>query len=598
MELLLTIIIILLHSTLICADTSAPITKEEWSDAKFKYLKLYQNGTTVNKAAAIKNISDLYNRLAESNDDFALEALEFLLWLLTVEKEEPVLNDIKACIGKFSKLAYVEWLGKNYQRLVNTEATKLQFVETLGIMTGPKNNAVVSAICRDLWEQDGSPAVKNAAKNMMIKTSAGTALDDLASLASNSDLDVSKAALKTLGDIYAWEKVRELITLLDTKELNNNVRKELISTLEKITGQNIGDKPPDWQKWWDTKPQIPDVALKYIVNRSIKKGFDYLIRRCMTADPRTALPVSSNTGELIFYTLVKSGQDFPASLQKLFIQELLNRNLANTYNVALLVMAFAELDKVKYLEHIAQCAQFLLANQTKAGGWCYTMKTPQKLVLTDLPKQKTPVSGTSTVPVKKITIKESRITVPEDQGSWDTSIAQYAVLGLRACAESDIDIPAETWRDAEQAFSKHQQADGGWGCCYSEKTSSHAMAVAGLGSLAICLYFQGKGAQDNASVQKALKWMEKNFAIPPAIPGHGTIGYYLYGIERAGTLLGTESFGSQGWYPLGARYLLDLQRADGSWSSEIDTCFAILFLCRATKPLKIVITEPTDKKDK
>ena len=58
-----------------------------------------------------------------------------------------------------------------------------------------------------------------------------------------------------------------------------------------------------------------------------------------------------------------------------------------------------------------------------------------------------------------------------------------------------------------------------------------------------------------------------------------------------------EFFGDQEWYPVGAKYLLDHQRGDGSWSSQaapptgrmkeyLDTCYALLFLRRATLPLE------------
>ena len=52
-------------------------------------------------------------------------------------------------------------------------------------------------------------------------------------------------------------------------------------------------------------------------------------------------------------------------------------------------------------------------------------------------------------------------------------------------------------------------------------------------------------------------------------------------------LFGTETLGSHKWYPEGAEALLALQQADGGWGSDIDTCFAILFLTRATRKLVV-----------
>ena len=72
--------------------------------------------------------------------------------------------------------------------------------------------------------------------------------------------------------------------------------------------------------------------------------------------------------------------------------------------------------------------------------------------------------------------------------------------------------------------------------------------------------------------------------------------YYLYALERVGMLYGTESIGPHEWYPEGANYLLGGQRANGSWADPAEayfaeqepvwsTCYAILFLKRATRPL-------------
>jgi len=66
-------------------------------------------------------------------------------------------------------------------------------------------------------------------------------------------------------------------------------------------------------------------------------------------------------------------------------------------------------------------------------------------------------------------------------------------------------------------------------------------------------------------------------------------------IERAGMIFGTERFGSHEWYPEGVDFLLPAQKEDGRWQADGshaigDTCFAILFLRRATKGLPKVAT--------
>ena len=77
--------------------------------------------------------------------------------------------------------------------------------------------------------------------------------------------------------------------------------------------------------------------------------------------------------------------------------------------------------------------------------------------------------------------------------------------------------------------------------------------------------------------------------------------YFLYALERAGILYGTEVFGGHEWYPEGATWLLDNQQQDGAWdavngSNKVwDTCFAILFLRRATRPLEEVASGKVEK---
>jgi hypothetical protein len=59
-----------------------------------------------------------------------------------------------------------------------------------------------------------------------------------------------------------------------------------------------------------------------------------------------------------------------------------------------------------------------------------------------------------------------------------------------------------------------------------------------------------------------------------------------------GMFTGHEKLGKHEWYPEGAAVILERQRPDGSWidvplgnEAVWDTCFSILFLRRATRPL-------------
>jgi hypothetical protein len=154
----------------------------------------------------------------------------------------------------------------------------------------------------------------------------------------------------------------------------------------------------------------------------------------------------------------------------------------------------------------------------------------------------------------------------------------------------------------------------GWGYTVSKSRPAPygAMTSIGIASLVMCKYYLRGHArfkpelvdQVNKAIEDGCAWMAVNFNIkdnckwtdpnveyknsPPKIDG-----YYMYGIERAGVLASVVKFGEHDWYALGARLLVDQQQADGSWSSEmfyepkptISTCFAILFLKRATQPI-------------
>lgn len=154
----------------------------------------------------------------------------------------------------------------------------------------------------------------------------------------------------------------------------------------------------------------------------------------------------------------------------------------------------------------------------------------------------------------------------------------------------------------------------GWGYSpsLSRPESYGAMSCIGIASLVMCKYYlKGYKAfkpdavdRVNKGIEDGCAWLAANFNAAdnakwqdPHVPYKNTApkidGYTMYGIERAGVLAGVERFGEHDWYALGARVLVDRQQSDGSWSSEmfyepkptISTCFAILFLKRATEPV-------------
>ncbi len=346
------------------------------------------------------------------------------------------------------------------------------------------------------------------------------------------------------------------------------------------------------------------------VDDAIKKGVAYLkgqIGKYGTINKR-------RSEELILWTLIHAGlAEADPDVEKL-LKTVLETSLEWTYNVSLQAMILEELDRVKYQGRIQQCAQFLIDNQCKNGQWSYG---EPDLFAKDTPTggaravasgggSKAPKPGsTRTKPkvTRKVPIKQMK-TGP---AAGDNSNSQYAALGLRACHDAGIVMPSEVVELAEKGW-RESTPSGGWD--YHKGNGPYGSMTAGaVGGLTIYLYMQNKPWMKDKEVVAGLDWMAKNFAVDrntgAVEDGGGQNGwqyYWLYAVERAGIFYGTETIGGHEWYVEGAKYLLGEQKADGSWQSKgadhaiWDTCFAVLFLRRATRPLMDVASVDRVKK--
>ncbi len=179
-----------------------------------------------------------------------------------------------------------------------------------------------------------------------------------------------------------------------------------------------------------------------------------------------------------------------------------------------------------------------------------------------------------------------------------------------------------------QGYSTPQESDKSRGWGYMPKRDAHhpttgAMTTAALAALITAksgLHDAGLLDRDPAfndridrSINDAIAWLGENFSVttnPVAKGANMMLGwhyYYLYGLERAGVLTQQEFFGTHGWYVEGAKFLVGTQKANGSWDSAsnpqhpaagpngnvlADTCFAVLFLKRATTPVNVPLRVP------
>jgi Ca-activated chloride channel family protein len=147
------------------------------------------------------------------------------------------------------------------------------------------------------------------------------------------------------------------------------------------------------------------------------------------------------------------------------------------------------------------------------------------------------------------------------------------------------------WEKCLKEMEERHSKDGGW-AYHGGGTSYGSMTCAGICTLALCRYYLGeKDYLNHPRIKSGLKWLAENFKVNENPKEKSWPLYYLYSVERVGVFGATELIGDHAWYPLGAKHLVGTQDADGSWKSnhenkEIGTGLALLFLTRATAPVK------------
>jgi hypothetical protein len=346
------------------------------------------------------------------------------------------------------------------------------------------------------------------------------------------------------------------------------------------------------------------------IDDAIARGLTYL----KTAESHGHYQIA-HCDELILYTFVVSGVPKTDDRFQKLLQRVLSEEPTHTYRVSLQAMLLEELDRAKYQERIALCAQFLVDNQCVNGQWSYG--EPTKLGKDDSvaslgrkaePREIGAGPGKPQV-LRRITIRAQR-TGPAD---GDNSNSQYAALGLRACADAGILLPESTLTRAERWWrttilggkkvEKNAVASGGeevqgWGYKKGDEPYN-TMTAGGAGCLVIYDYLLKRDWKKNPKTKASINYLAGSYWLsgPPQGLTPFWYYYYLYAIERVGMLYDTALLGQKDWYLDGARWLLQQQAANGSWDGNklfpnpsnptYDTCFAILFLKKATKGLTV-----------
>ncbi len=209
-------------------------------------------------------------------------------------------------------------------------------------------------------------------------------------------------------------------------------------------------------------------------------------------------------------------------------------------------------------------------------------------------------------------------------GSWDyahrsagdTSISQYAILGLWEASTAGVNVSPSVWDRAAGWCLKNQAAGGSWDYHRDEGSpETLSMTAAGIGTVLICQrqladYKRALAAENpyliplnterartrytadtpatrmTESARAGLNWIARNFSLTNMPIVGQTPFYYLYGVERIGALAEKDTMGNVDWFDVGRQFILSKQNADGSWNSEHgtvpNTTWAILFLTKST----------------
>ena len=260
----------------------------------------------------------------------------------------------------------------------------------------------------------------------------------------------------------------------------------------------------------------------------------------------------------------------------------------DVYEAAVVAMVLANMESEEYRSPMSLVATYLLGRQNANGSWDYTNRTG-------------PTNG-------------------------DTSISQYAILGLWECENAGVDVPPAVWDKAAAWYLKVQASGGSWNYHRDQPEFSETMSMtaAGVGSLLICKrqlerFRQSKRgftsllttltpesssqsyevttpmAQINQAVTRGMGWLGANFSTSNGAIIGQSVYYALYGVERIGALAERQMIGRLDWFEKGRSFLRSSQKSDGSWqyslqTNEMNTVWAMLFLTKSTaKSIKRVV---------
>lgn len=247
------------------------------------------------------------------------------------------------------------------------------------------------------------------------------------------------------------------------------------------------------------------------------------------------------------------------------------------YEAAVVCLALANLEPESRRAELAAAAQYLISKQNENGSWDYN-----------------------------------------GRAFGDTSISQYAVLGLWEASNGGVEVNPVVWDRAARWYLSSQSGAGSWNYHRDEASrypETLSMTAAGVGSLLICKrqLQRHQGGGDGVSkllkplggdagpsrynpsvrftdiddgVRRGIAWVGSHFSMSSGNDLGQSSYYALYGVERIGALADRETLGRVNWFEEGRRFIQGTQQASGGWNSahgEVpNSVWAILFLTRST----------------
>ena len=316
-------------------------------------------------------------------------------------------------------------------------------------------------------------------------------------------------------------------------------------------------------------------ALQEQINQAVDQGVVFLLNRQLPDGSWESWSDSYAGGltPVCLYALLKSGvpAEHPAILRGL--AHLQVREPAHTYNTGFLLLALAATRNKAYAGWAEDLAATLGEWQQSSGLWAYPNRHE------------------------------------------DLSNSLVAVLALDAAVVFGIEMSSKFWKRTLAGVERCQsptesveQKDGkkiriqGFGY-RPGAAASGSMVAAGITISQICRKHLGsKMSSRNAKIWdkhliSGLAWLNERWNLGKNPPDRAWHFFHLWGLERVGARMDTETIGKHRWYLEGAQWLLKDQKPDGNWywvmnpskydlgrdrMCELNTCMALLFLNRAS----------------